>query len=96
MMIQNKPKQVKVTQWETSLTNNTPSTAVCHLPMAPEPCTGQPPIWAFDSKNGLCVQYKKDFCQANANKFYTKAECDEYCGTVKDGERTCETGTETI
>ncbi|KAM7369127.1 hypothetical protein PAMP_013421 [Pampus punctatissimus] len=58
--------------------------AVCRLPMAVLPCTGQPSIWAFDSTNGLCVQYKKDFCQANANKFFTKAECEEYCGIVKD------------
>ncbi|XP_018536322.1 protein AMBP [Lates calcarifer] len=58
--------------------------AVCRLPMAPQPCRGQPPIWAFDSTVGLCVPYKHGFCQANANKFYTKAECEEYCGVVKD------------
>uniref|UniRef100_A0A4W6BZA4 Protein AMBP n=1 Tax=Lates calcarifer TaxID=8187 RepID=A0A4W6BZA4_LATCA len=57
--------------------------AVCRLPMAPQPCRGQPPIWAFDSTVGLCVPYKHGFCQANANKFYTKAECEEYCGVVK-------------
>ncbi|KAM6976005.1 protein AMBP-like [Tautogolabrus adspersus] len=56
--------------------------AVCRLPMAAQPCTGQPPIWAFDSTVGLCVPYKQDFCQANANKFYSKAECEEYCGVV--------------
>ncbi|XP_029299861.1 protein AMBP-like [Cottoperca gobio] len=33
--------------------------AVCRLPMLPQPCTGQPPIWAFDSTNGLCVPYKQ-------------------------------------
>ena len=54
--------------------------------MAPQPCTGKPPIWAFDSNSGLCVPYKKDFCQGNGNKFYSKAECEEYCGVVKDGE----------
>uniref|UniRef100_A0A673B4C7 Protein AMBP n=1 Tax=Sphaeramia orbicularis TaxID=375764 RepID=A0A673B4C7_9TELE len=54
--------------------------AVCRLPMVPQPCTGQPSIWAFDSTNGLCVPYKKGYCQGNGNKFYTKAECDEYCG----------------
>ncbi|XP_053195612.1 protein AMBP-like [Scomber japonicus] len=58
--------------------------AVCRLPMAAQACTGQPPIWAFDSTSGLCVPYKTGFCQTNANKFYTKAECDEYCGVVKD------------
>ncbi|KAG8010636.1 Protein AMBP [Nibea albiflora] len=57
--------------------------AVCRLPMAAQPCTGHPPIWAFDSSAGLCVPYKGGFCQTNANKFYTKAECEEYCGVEK-------------
>ncbi|XP_070707000.1 protein AMBP-like [Pempheris klunzingeri] len=58
--------------------------AVCRLPLAPRACSGQPPIWAFDSGMGLCVPYKKDYCQANANMFYSKAECEEYCGVEKD------------
>lgn len=34
------------------------------------------------------MPYEKDFCQANANKFYTKAECEEYCGKPEvDGEK---------
>uniref|UniRef100_A0A672J5P3 Protein AMBP n=1 Tax=Salarias fasciatus TaxID=181472 RepID=A0A672J5P3_SALFA len=60
--------------------------AVCRLPMAVQPCTGQPDIWAFDSSVGLCVPYKKGFCQTNGNKFYTKAECQEYCGVVKEDD----------
>lgn len=62
------------------------SPAVCRLPMVAQPCTGQPPIWAFDSTAGLCVAYKPGFCQANGNKFYSKAECEEYCGVVKEGD----------
>jgi len=62
------------------------SPAVCRLPMAAQPCTGQPLVWAFDSTVGLCVPYKQGFCQGNANKFYRKAECDEYCGVLNDGE----------
>ncbi|XP_027880865.1 protein AMBP-like [Xiphophorus couchianus] len=58
--------------------------AVCRLPMAPQPCTGQPAIWVFDASTGLCMPYKQGFCQPNANKFYTKAECEEYCGVMKD------------
>ncbi|XP_067431002.1 protein AMBP-like [Thunnus thynnus] len=58
--------------------------AVCRLPLAPQPCTGHPLIWAFDSSIGLCLPYKPGYCQANANKFYSKAECEEYCGVVKD------------
>uniref|UniRef100_A0A3B5R3C4 Protein AMBP n=1 Tax=Xiphophorus maculatus TaxID=8083 RepID=A0A3B5R3C4_XIPMA len=60
--------------------------AVCRLPMAPQPCTGQPAIWVFDPSTGVCMPYKQGFCQPNANKFYTKAECEEYCGVMKDGE----------
>uniref|UniRef100_A0A146W4H1 Protein AMBP n=1 Tax=Fundulus heteroclitus TaxID=8078 RepID=A0A146W4H1_FUNHE len=60
--------------------------AVCRLPMAAQPCTGQPVIWAFDSSTGLCMAYKPGFCQSNANKFYTKSECEEYCGVMKDDD----------
>ena len=54
--------------------------------MAASPCSGQPPVWAFDSSRGLCLPYKQGYCQGNSNKFYSKAECEEYCGVVKDGE----------
>lgn len=64
---------------------------MCRLPLAPRSCPGHPPIWAFDPTMGLCVAYKKDFCQTNANMFYSKAECEEYCGVVKDGEMIKET-----
>ncbi|CAN9504953.1 unnamed protein product [Ophioblennius macclurei] len=60
--------------------------AVCRLPMAAQPCNSQQNVWAFDSSAGLCVAYKPGFCQSNANKFYSKAECEEYCGVVKDEE----------
>ncbi|XP_046900737.1 protein AMBP-like isoform X2 [Hypomesus transpacificus] len=60
--------------------------ASCRLPMAASPCSGQPPVWAFDSSRGLCLPYKQGYCQGNSNKFYSKAECEEYCGVVKDGE----------
>ncbi|XP_029024859.1 protein AMBP-like [Betta splendens] len=65
--------------------------AVCRLPMAAQPCAGQPPIWAFDSSLGLCLSYKPGFCQANGNKFYSKAECEEYCGVEKDEEELLKT-----
>ncbi|XP_033832087.1 protein AMBP-like [Periophthalmus magnuspinnatus] len=58
--------------------------AVCRLPMVAEPCTDPSSTWAFDFTVGLCVPYKKGFCQTNGNKFYSKAECEEYCGVVKD------------
>ncbi|KAM9306600.1 protein AMBP [Pholidichthys leucotaenia] len=60
--------------------------AVCRLPMAVQPCSGHPPIWAFDSSAGQCVPYKPNFCQTNGNKFYSKAECEEYCGLIRDGQ----------
>lgn len=64
------------------------ASAACRLPMLSQPCSGQPPIWAFNSSAGLCVPYEVGNCQANANKFYTKAECEEYCGKPDtDGEK---------
>ncbi|XP_028318526.1 protein AMBP-like [Gouania willdenowi] len=61
--------------------------AVCRLPMDAQPCTGHPIIWVFDSSAGLCVSYKAGFCQGNGNKFYSKAECEEYCGVIKEEEQ---------
>ncbi|KAJ0057334.1 hypothetical protein NL108_002287 [Boleophthalmus pectinirostris] len=58
--------------------------AVCRLPLVAEPCTAHSSTWAFDSSVGLCVPYKTGFCQTNGNKFYSKAECEEYCGVVRD------------
>ncbi|XP_077398765.1 protein AMBP [Vanacampus margaritifer] len=54
--------------------------AVCRLPLTAVACTGEAPNWSFSSILGECVPYKADFCQTNGNKFYSKAECDEYCG----------------
>uniref|UniRef100_A0A3Q2XC04 Protein AMBP n=1 Tax=Hippocampus comes TaxID=109280 RepID=A0A3Q2XC04_HIPCM len=54
--------------------------AVCRLPLSPVACTGEPLIWSFSSTLGECVPYKVGFCQTNGNKFYSKAECEEYCG----------------
>lgn len=60
------------------------STAACRLPMDSRPCTGQPKIWVFHSNSGLCLDNKNDYCQVNSNKFYSKRECEEYCGVMKD------------
>ncbi|XP_056146540.1 protein AMBP-like [Lampris incognitus] len=65
--------------------------AVCRLPMVAHPCTNQPLVWTFDSVTGLCLGYKQGFCQANGNRFYSKAECEEYCGVVKDDEELLKT-----
>ncbi|XP_077478248.1 protein AMBP-like [Stigmatopora argus] len=54
--------------------------AVCRLPLTAVACAGEPTNWSFDSTLGECVSYKENFCQTNGNKFYSKAECDEYCG----------------
>ncbi|XP_024113575.1 protein AMBP [Oryzias melastigma] len=60
--------------------------AVCRLPIDVKPCMGSPPVWAFNSTSGLCMPSKQGYCQANGNKFYTKAECEEYCGVIKADE----------
>ncbi|XP_061821997.1 protein AMBP [Nerophis lumbriciformis] len=61
--------------------------AVCRLPLAVEKCTGQPLTWSFDSNLGVCFPYKAGYCQLNGNKFYSKAECQEYC-QAKDEDTT--------
>ncbi|XP_054613700.1 protein AMBP-like [Dunckerocampus dactyliophorus] len=61
--------------------------AVCRLPLVAEACTGQPLTWSFDSNLGVCLPYKAGFCQTNGNKFYSKSECEEYCG-AKDEDAT--------
>ncbi|XP_029548130.1 protein AMBP isoform X2 [Salmo trutta] len=61
--------------------------AACRLPVDARPCTGQPKIWVFHSNSGLCLDYKKDYCQVNSNKFYSKRECEEYCGVMKVQEK---------
>ncbi|KAK0131786.1 Protein AMBP [Merluccius polli] len=58
--------------------------AACRLPMVPQDCVRQPIVWTFDATSGTCVSYKLGICQGNGNKFYTKAECEEYCGVVRD------------
>ncbi|CAL8277995.1 unnamed protein product [Merluccius merluccius] len=58
--------------------------AACRLPMVPKDCVRQPIVWTFDATSGMCVSYKLGICQGNGNKFYTKAECEEYCGVVRD------------
>ncbi|CAB1352077.1 unnamed protein product [Coregonus sp. 'balchen'] len=50
------------------------SEAACRLPVDVWPCTGQPKMWVFHSNSGLCLDYKKDYCQVNSNKFYSKRE----------------------
>nr|XP_057913670.1 protein AMBP-like isoform X2 [Doryrhamphus excisus] len=66
--------------------------AVCRLPLAAEACTGQPLTWSFDSNLGVCVPYKAGFCQTNGNKFYSKSECDEYCGAEDAASTASPTG----
>ncbi|KAK6470943.1 protein AMBP [Huso huso] len=60
--------------------------AVCRLPIQSGSCTTSTELWAFDSTSGKCVPFKYSSCQGNGNRFYTQKECEEYCGTLRDGE----------
>ncbi|MGH0144743.1 UNVERIFIED_CONTAM: hypothetical protein FKN15_012580 [Acipenser sinensis] len=60
--------------------------AVCRLPIQRGSCTTSTELWAFDSTSGKCVPFKYSSCQGNGNRFYTQKECEEYCGTLRDGE----------
>ncbi|RXM28621.1 Protein AMBP [Acipenser ruthenus] len=59
--------------------------AVCRLPIQSGSCTTSTELWAFDSTSGKCVPFKYSSCQGNGNRFYTQKECEEYCGTLRDG-----------
>ncbi|XP_050976855.1 protein AMBP [Labeo rohita] len=56
--------------------------AACRLPMDAGPCKVFSELWAFDSTAGKCVSFKYGGCKGNGNKFYSKKECEEYCGVV--------------
>ncbi|XP_077353778.1 protein AMBP-like [Festucalex cinctus] len=54
--------------------------AVCRLPPTAVTCTGKLPNWSFNSTLGECVPYKAGYCPTNGNRFYSEAECNEFCG----------------
>ncbi|KAM6984824.1 protein AMBP [Aplochiton taeniatus] len=59
--------------------------AACRLPYVATPCeVGQPREWFFNQGTGLCMALNPGLCQRNSNRFYTKGECEEYCGVVKE------------
>lgn len=56
--------------------------AACRLPMDAGPCKAFVDLWAFDSSSGKCLSLKYGGCKGNGNRFYSKKECDEYCGAM--------------
>ena len=40
----------------------------------------------FDQSSEKCKYFKKDQCNANENKFYTKSECERKCEGISNYE----------
>ncbi|TRY74127.1 hypothetical protein DNTS_026676, partial [Danionella cerebrum] len=60
--------------------------AACRLPVDVGPCKAFLNLWTFNSSTGKCVSFKYGGCKGNGNRFYSKKECEEYCGVMKNGE----------
>ena len=52
---------------------------ICSLPKSPGLCMGYFPRWFYNTKKGKCESFIYGGCNANANNFDTKEECEETC-----------------
>uniref|UniRef100_A0A8C9SHY4 Protein AMBP n=1 Tax=Scleropages formosus TaxID=113540 RepID=A0A8C9SHY4_SCLFO len=56
--------------------------AACRLPTVIGPCKAAFRRWTFDSVKGECVPFIYGGCEGNGNNFYTKKECEKFCGNM--------------
>lgn len=47
------------------------------------PCSETVAKWFYDSRDGVCKQFLYGGCQGNKNKFSTREECEQRCGSVQ-------------
>merc|ERR1712109_235171 len=52
---------------------------ICILSPETGTCRGSFQRWYFDSESGLCEDFEYGGCDANANNFETKEDCENYC-----------------
>ncbi|XP_011062335.1 PREDICTED: papilin [Acromyrmex echinatior] len=48
------------------------------------PCSENQVKWFYDSRDGVCKQFRYGGCQSNGNNFNTREECEYRCGEVQD------------
>ncbi|CAH1399411.1 unnamed protein product [Nezara viridula] len=53
----------------------------CYLPKIEGPCKSYYPRWYYDRERKTCSQFIYSGCLGNTNRFETREECDELCGT---------------
>jgi len=52
----------------------------CFLPDEHGPCSDNQIKWFYDSRDGICKQFRYGGCQSNGNNFNTREECEYRCG----------------
>ncbi|XP_070527125.1 papilin isoform X2 [Cardiocondyla obscurior] len=57
---------------------------LCFLPDEHGPCSENQIKWFYDSRDGVCKQFRYGGCQSNGNNFNTREECEYRCGEVQD------------
>ncbi|XP_074105077.1 proteoglycan-like sulfated glycoprotein papilin isoform X3 [Cotesia typhae] len=60
------------------------SPAMCFLPDEHGPCRDEQVKWFYDSRDGICKQFRYGGCASNGNKFESREECEYRCGEVQD------------
>ncbi|KAL5108732.1 Papilin [Taenia crassiceps] len=57
---------------------------VCRLPRDTGPCSGSHARYYYDPVEGKCRLFMYGGCLGNGNRFNTKIECEEACGTLSE------------
>ncbi|KAF3430423.1 hypothetical protein E2986_10746, partial [Frieseomelitta varia] len=79
-----------VNRCQTTITTSAPSREVefrpdfCFLPDEHGPCSEEHVKWFYDSREGVCKQFRYGGCQSNGNNFNSREECEYRCGDVQD------------
>ncbi|XP_023031027.2 kunitz-like peptide PcKuz1 [Drosophila willistoni] len=58
--------------------------AICKLPPNYGNCGHQTYLWYFDYSEKNCKRFIYSVCGGNRNRFYTLAECTEFCDIPHD------------
>ncbi|XP_030369667.1 kunitz-type serine protease inhibitor spermatin-like [Scaptodrosophila lebanonensis] len=53
--------------------------AICELPPDYGRCSKYTKMWYYDNERRRCKTFIYSVCGGNANRFYTKRECEEFC-----------------
>lgn len=56
---------------------------MCFLPDEHGPCRDELVKWFYDSRDGICKQFRYGGCASNGNKFESREECEYRCGEVQ-------------